>query len=248
MAPPRLSVLMPVYNELATIEQAIGEVLAADLPADAELVIVDDGSSDGTSEVLDGRDWGPRVRVIHHERNQGKGAAVRTALAEAAGEFAAIMDADLEYDPRDLDRLLKPLLAGETNAVFGVRAFNGYTSHSFVYVLGNRAVTLACNVLFNVYLTDIMTCQKVIRTDVFRGLGLTESGFSIEAEITARLLQSGERIYEVPAAYRARGHGAGKKLTTRDGFRVLATLARCRVAARGRRSGDRPLPPHRRYQ
>jgi glycosyltransferase involved in cell wall biosynthesis len=239
---------MPVYNELATIEQAIGEVLAADLPADAELVIVDDGSRDGTSELLDGRDWGPRVRVIHHPVNQGKGAAVRTALAEAAGEFAAIMDADLEYDPQDLDRLLRPMLAGETNAVFGVRAFNGYTSHSFVYVLGNRAVTLACNVLFNVYLTDIMTCQKVIRTEVFRGLGLTESGFSIESEITARLIQAGERIYEVPAAYRARGHAAGKKLTTRDGFRVLATLARCRLGARGRRAADAPLPPHRPYQ
>jgi dolichol-phosphate hexosyltransferase len=246
MSPPRLSVLMPVYNELATIEQAIGEVLAADLPAEIELVIVDDGSTDGTSALLEHGDWGPRVRVVRHAVNQGKGAAIRTGLAEAAGEYAAIMDADLEYDPQDLDRLLKPVLSGETNAVFGVRAFNGYTSHSFVYVLGNRAVTLACNVLFNVYLTDIMTCQKVIRTDVFRGLGLTESGFSIEAEITARLLQAGERIYEVPAAYRARGHGAGKKLTTRDGFRVLATLARCRAAARGRHAADVPLPPHRR--
>jgi glycosyltransferase involved in cell wall biosynthesis len=245
MARPRLSVLMPVYNELATVEQAVGEVLAADLPAEIELVIVDDGSTDGTSELLAGRDRDPRVRVIRHEANRGKGAAVRTALAAAGGELAAIMDADLEYDPQDLDRLLRPLLSGETNAVFGVRAFNGYTSHSFVYVLGNRAVTLACNVLFNVYLTDIMTCQKVLRTDVFRGLGLTESGFSIEAEITARLLQAGERIYEVPATYRARGHGAGKKLTTRDGFHVLATLARCRVAARGRRAADTPLPPHR---
>src|SRR3954468_15026177 len=154
MASPRLSVLMPVYNELATVEQAIGEVLTAELPAEAELVVVDDGSTDGTSELLGGRDWGPRVRVIRHPVNRGKGAAVRTALAEAAGEFSAIMDADLEYDPQDLERLLRPLLAGWTNAVFGVRAFNGYMSHSFVYVLGNRVVTLACNALFNVYLTD----------------------------------------------------------------------------------------------
>jgi dolichol-phosphate hexosyltransferase len=230
MAPPRLSVLMPVYNELATIEQAIGEVLAADLPADAELVIVDDGSGDGTAELLDGGDWGPRVRVIHHPANRGKGAAVRTALAEAAGEFAAIMDADLEYDPQDLDQLLRPLLAGETNAVFGVRAFNGYTSHPFLYVLGNKAVTLACNVLFNVYMRDIMTGQKMIRTEVFRALPLSATGFSIEPEIVARLIQSGERIYEVPVHYRARATAEGKKLTARDGFRVLHTLLRCRLS------------------
>jgi glycosyltransferase involved in cell wall biosynthesis len=241
-----LSVVAPVFNEEALIDEFYGRVCGALDGVRFELVLVDDGSSDGTAELLDGRDWGPRVRVIHHPVNQGKGAAVRTALAEATGEFAAIMDADLEYDPQDLDRLLRPLLAGDTNAVFGVRAFNGYTSHSFVYVLGNRAVTLACNVLFNVYLTDIMTCQKVIRTDVFRGLGLTESGFAIESEITARLIQAGELIYEVPAAYRARGHAAGKKLTTRDGFRVLATLARCRLGARRRRAADAPLPPHRR--
>jgi len=246
---PDLSVLMPVYNERATVERAIEEVLAADLPVEVELVVVDDGSTDGTSELLDAHDWGPRVTVLRHEANRGKGAAVRTALERAGGRYAAIMDADLEYDPQDLARLLQPLLAGETNAVFGVRAFNGYTSHSFLYVLGNKAVTLACNVLFNVYIADMMTCQKVIATDVFRSLPLTASGFTIEPEITARLLQAGERIYEIPAAYRARGHAAGKKLTTRDGFRVLGTLLRCRfsapAAADRARVVDAPLPPHR---
>jgi glycosyltransferase involved in cell wall biosynthesis len=246
---PDLSVLMPVYNERATVERAIEEVLAADVPVEVELVVVDDGSTDGTSELLDGRDWGRRVTVLRHPANRGKGAAVRTGLERASGRYAAIMDADLEYDPQDLARLLQPLLAGETNAVFGVRAFNGYTSHSFVYVLGNKAVTLACNVLFNVYLADMMTCQKVIATDVFRALPLTASGFTIEPEITARLLQAGERIYEIPAAYRARGHAAGKKLTTRDGFRVLGTLLRCRFSAppatAGGRVVDAPLPPHR---
>jgi glycosyltransferase involved in cell wall biosynthesis len=245
---PALSVLMPVFNEYATVEQAIEEVLAAELPVSFELVVVDDGSTDGTSELLNARDWGPRVKLHRHRSNRGKGAAVCTALQHAQGEFSAIFDADLEYDPRDLAVLIQPLRAGETNAVFGVRAFNGYTSHSFVYVLGNRAVTLACNVLFNVYLTDMMTCHKVIRTDVFRKLELTSSGFTIEPEITARLLQAGERIYEIPASYRARGHAAGKKLTTLDGARVLATLVRCRFDGRGvsRRAASSPLPPHRR--
>src|SRR3954454_25241162 len=246
---PALSVLMPVFNERATVERAIEEVLGAALPAAFELVIVDDGSTDGTSELLDARDWGPGVILHRHSFNRGKGAAVRTALQHARGEFSAIFDADLEYDPQDLDVLLEPLLTGETNAVFGVRSFNGYSSHSFLYVLGNRAVTLDCNVLFNVYLTDMMTCHKVIRTDLFRRLALRSCGFTIEPEIPARLVQAGERIYEIPAAYRARGHAAGKKLTALDGARVLATLVRCRFDGRGtsrRNAASGPLPPHRR--
>src|SRR3954447_6697769 len=200
-----LSILMPVYNEIERVEQAIHEVVQADLPIPFELVIVDDGSTDGTTELLDRREWPDgRVRLHRHDRNQGKGAAVRTALRDARGEFSAIFDADLEYDPHDLAKLLPPLVDGETNAVFGVRAFDGYTSHSFLFVMGNRGVTLAANVLFNVYLSDIMTCQKAIRTDVFQKLGLRERGFTIEPEIAARLLQSGERIFEVPVTYKAR--------------------------------------------
>jgi glycosyltransferase involved in cell wall biosynthesis len=249
MSERTLSVLMPVYDERATVERAMEEVLSADLPVDVELVVVDDGSTDGTSELLANRDWGPQVRVVTHDVNRGKGAALRTALEHATGEFSAVMDADLEYDPQDLAELLGPLLDGETNAVFGVRAFNGYTSHSFLYVLGNRAVTLACNLLFNVYIADMMTCHKVIRTDVFRRLPLSASGFTIEPEITARLLQAGEPIYEIPAGYRARQHSAGKKLTTRDGFRVLGTLLRCRFGPRAthvaKRLKGEPLAPHR---
>ncbi len=225
---PRLSILMPVYNERATVEQAIGEVLAADLPIPFELIVVDDGSTDGTREILRGRDWESRVTLLEHDRNAGKGAAVRTALRSASGEFAAIFDADLEYDPHDLSHLLAPLLDGTTNAVFGVRAFDGYTSHSFLYVLGNRGVTLAANVLYNVYLKDLMTCHKVIRTEVFKSLPLRARGFDIEPEIAARLLRSGERIFEIPVHYKARMTEEGKKLTSADGFRVLRTLIRCR--------------------
>lgn len=223
-----LSILMPVYNEQERVEQAISEVLATELPSAFELIVVDDGSTDGTREILRDGQWDGRVRRYEHPENQGKGAAVKTALQQARGDFAAVFDADLEYDPADLARLMPPLLDGRANACFGVRAFDGYTSHSFLYVLGNKAVTLAANVLFNVYLRDIMTCHKMIRTDLFRSLHLRSPGFAIEPEIAARLVQRGERIFEVPVHYRARSTEEGKKLTSVDGFRVLVTLVHCR--------------------
>jgi dolichol-phosphate hexosyltransferase len=226
-----LSILMPVYNERERVERAITEVLDTELPDRFELIVVDDGSTDGTREILRQREWGERVRLFEHDHNRGKGAAIQTALAQARGDYAAIFDADLEYDPEDLALLMPPLLDGRANASFGVRAFDGYTSHSFLFVLGNKGVTLACNVLYNVYLHDIMTCHKMIRTDVFRSLSLRSAGFAIEPEITARLVQKGERIYEVPVHYRARATDEGKKLTALDGFRVIATLLRCRFSA-----------------
>src|SRR5829696_2469532 len=220
---------MPVFNEAATVKQAIDEVLAADVGMPLELVVVDDGSDDGTRQILEGTQWPDRVTLLIHERNQGKGAAVRTALTAASGDYTAIFDADLEYDPTDLASLLPPLVEGRTNAVFGVRAFDGYTSHSFLYVLGNKGVTLVANILFNVYLHDLMTCHKVIRTDIFKSLPLRARGFDIEPEITARLLQHGERIFELPVQYKARSSDEGKKLTAMDGVRTVATLVRCRL-------------------
>jgi dolichol-phosphate hexosyltransferase len=227
---PGLSVLMPAYNEAPTIEEAVQQVTSAELPLEHELIVVDDGSTDGTRSALERLETSDGFRLLRHEHNQGKGAAVRTALGAASGEFAAVFDADLEYDPADLGGLLEPLTEGLTNAAFGVRAFNGYTSHSFIYVMGNRFVTLAANVMFNVYLRDLMTCHKVIRTEIFRSLPLREPGFAIEAEITARLLQRGERIFELPVHYHARSDQEGKKLTAVDGFRVLRTLVRCRLS------------------
>jgi glycosyltransferase involved in cell wall biosynthesis len=177
-----------------------------------------------------------------HDTNRGKGAAVRTGLTHATGDFTAIFDADLEYDPQDLNQLIEPLLAGEANVVFGSRAFAGHTSHSFLYVLGNKFVTLVCNVLFNVYIGDIMTCHKAIETQLFKSLDLHANGFTIEPEITARVLQAGERIFEVPVRYRARTHPEGKKLTSADGLRVVATLFRCRLTSPAREPHARRGP------
>jgi dolichol-phosphate hexosyltransferase len=223
-----VALVIPNHNGARWLPGVLASV-AAQTVAPAEVLVVDDGSTDGTREFLQRYDWPANARLILHDRNQGKGAAVRTALGDANGRFAAIFDADLEYDPGDLTELLKPLREGLANAAFGVRAFDGYTSHSFLFVMGNRVVTLIGNILFNVYLHDLMTCHKAIRTDLFRDLGLRENGFTLEAEIAARLLERGERIYEVQVNYRARRSDEGKKLTSLDGLRVLATLLRCRV-------------------
>jgi glycosyltransferase involved in cell wall biosynthesis len=226
-----LTILMPVYNERERVERAIEEVLDTVLPTTFELIVIDDGSTDGTREIL--RAWVERdpeaLRLIEHDHNRGKGAAVRTGLDHAQGEFTCVFDADLEYDPEDLTRLIAPLLEGSVNACFGVRAFDGFTSHSFLFVLGNKGVTFICNALFNVYLRDIMTCHKMLRTELFRSLELRASGFTIEPEIAARLVQRRERIYELPVSYSARSDGEGKKLTARDGFRVVGMLLRCRL-------------------
>lgn len=227
-----LSILMPVFNERATVQRAAEEVLSGTYPVDeVELVIVNDGSTDGTAEILEQLARDDRVTVVSHERNAGKGAAVRTALKHATGTYAAIMDADLEYDPADIGRQLESILAGEADVVFGTRGFESHSAFSFWYVMGNKGVTLAANLLFNSYLGDIMTCHKVMRADIFRSLDLRCRGFDIEPEITGKLLADGHRIYEVPIRYRARGRAEGKKLTAADGLRVLRTLVRCRLGA-----------------
>ena len=229
---PTLSILMAVYNEQASVAQAIHGVLAAPLPVDFELLVVNDGSTDDTAAVLAGHKWPANVHVFNHQRNQGKGAAIHTALAHARGEFSAIFDADLECDPTGLARLLEPLMARRTDVVFGARTFDQRTRHSLAFFLGNRAVTLATNVLFRGRVSDMMTCQKVMRTDLFRSLPLREQRFGIEPEITARLLQRKAKIINVPVTYQARTRAQGKKIAARDGWRVLSTLLRCRVTRR----------------
>jgi len=221
---------MPVFNERPTVEAAIEDALSAELPVvRRQLVVVDDGSTDGTREFLASAQLPQVVTVVHHDRNRGKGAAVRTALAHAREEFAAILDADLEYRAADLGHVLEPLVSADARVVFGTRAWTSQASFSFWYVMGNKAVTMATNVLFNCWISDVMTCHKAMQTELFQSLPLRERGFAIEPEIAARVLLSGERIHEVPISYKARGREAGKKLTAVDGLRVLRTLVRCRV-------------------
>jgi glycosyltransferase involved in cell wall biosynthesis len=224
-----VSVLMPVFNERDTIERALAEVLAAPPADEWELIVVDDGSTDGSSELLRAGTWPPHVRLHYHERNRGKGAALRTALAEAQGRYSTVMDADLEYSPSDLPALLEPLRRGDAAAVFGTRGFKAHSAYSFWYVVGNHAVTFVANLIYNSWVSDIMTGHKAMETALFRSLDLRERGFAIEPEITARLLRGGVRIYEVPVSYKARSREQGKKLTAIDGLRVLRTLIRCRL-------------------
>jgi dolichol-phosphate hexosyltransferase len=223
-----VSVLMPVYNERATVERAIAGVLDCGISDSFELIVIDDGSVDGTRELLQERAWPSQVKLLFHERNLGKGAALRTGLSEAKGEFATVMDADLEYSPSDISLMLDPLRKRRADVVYGTRAFKSHSAFSFWYVVGNRAVTLFANLIFNSWVSDIMTGQKALRTEIFRSLHLRERGFAIEAEITARILRSGTRIYEVPIEYVARTREDGKKLTALDGLRVVRTLLRCR--------------------
>jgi dolichol-phosphate hexosyltransferase len=226
-----LSILMPAYNEEATIERAIRRVLDADVGTDDyELVIVDDGSTDSTREILDDGDWPEQVRIHYARRNGGKGRAIREAMRQAGGRFAVILDADLEYDPNDLKSLLAPVRDGIADAAYGTRAFQSHSAYSFWYVMGNRFLSMATNVIFNTWITDVYTCFKLMPTELMRSLDLHENGFGIEAEITGRLLREGAHIYEVPVSYVARSREEGKKIRPSDGIRGLLTLLRIRFS------------------
>ncbi len=221
---------MPVYNEAPTLAAAVKDVLGVGYPCDVELVIVDDGSTDGTRDLYPAFESDPRVVVHLHTRNQGKGAAIRTAAQQATGDYLIICDADLEYAPAEIPDLLAPVLDGEAEVVYGTRAFRGHNAYSYVYVLGNRAVTTAANILFNCYISDLETCFKLMPTHTYRDLSIRADGFGMEAEITGKLLRRGIRPYEVPISYKARTREAGKKLTWRDGVEALWILVRERFA------------------
>jgi glycosyltransferase involved in cell wall biosynthesis len=222
---PLLSVVVPVYHEASTIGAVIDAVRAAPIDGiDLEVVVVDDASTDGTRELLQkgfGRD--DRVRVLFHDRNRGKGAALRTGFAVTRGDIVLVQDADLEYSPLDYPRLLAPILSGEADVVFGSR-FIGGEPHRVLYFwhsVGNRTLTTLSNMVTDLNLTDMETCYKVFRGDIIRQLDIVEERFGFEPEVTAKLAKLGCRIFEVGIHYRGRTYAEGKKITWRDGVRAL---------------------------
>jgi glycosyltransferase involved in cell wall biosynthesis len=228
--PKTLSVLIPVYNEKATVLELLRRVEAVELPVDKQVVMVDDGSTDGTRDILKG--LAPsRATVVLHERNRGKGAALRTALEHATGDLVIVQDADLEYDPADFPQMLAPLLDGRADAVYGSRFLGGpHRVLLFWHYFGNKLFTLITNILYDINLTDMGTCYKAFVTDKLKALPLRSERFGIEAEITAKICKRRFRIYEVPISYSGRTYAEGKKITWKDGFSYLRCLLRYRVA------------------
>lgn len=242
----RLSIIIPVYNERTTLEEIVQRVRAVDLTVnrdgvnplldgpialERELVIVDDGSTDGTREILDRWRAKPRrdMKIVFHERNSGKGAALRTGFQHASGDVLIVQDADLEYDPRDYVKLLDPLLEGRAPVVYGSRFMGGPRSAmSLTHTLGNKMLTLFTNLLFGTALTDMETCYKCFRRDVIDGMVLRSRAFEIEPELTAKILKRGYTIFEVPISYNGRSFHEGKKIGWRDGFMAARTLIRYR--------------------
>jgi len=225
-----LSVMMPIFNEERTLEIILGHVL--EQPEVGEVIAVDDGSTDRSWEILSRvAESDKRVQALRQETNQGKGAALRRAVGALRMPFALVQDADLEYDPRDYSILVEPLQEGRADAVYGVRGFAGQTAFSFWFVMGNKSVTLACNLLFDCYISDLETGYKALRSDLWKRLNLRGSRFDIEPDITARVLRLGYRIHEVPVRYYARSRDEGKKLTWMDGVQALGVLLRLRLAS-----------------
>ena len=236
-----LSIVVPVYNEVRTVRSVIDRLIAIDLPVAREIIVVNDGSTDGTREVLEGignRDSGlgirepaagsrqsvATIRVIHAEPNAGKGAAIRRGFSEANGTIVAIQDADLELDPQQLSTLVAPILRGEAEVVYGSRFLAGRPAAPWLTIAANRALTTATNVLFGSSITDMETCYKIMRTEVARSLQLDANRFDIEPQITARVLRHGHRIHELPVKFEPRSRAQGKKIGWRDGVRALEVL------------------------
>jgi glycosyltransferase involved in cell wall biosynthesis len=240
----RLSIVMPVYNEIETIAEIVRRVRAVQLIVavgygadngsvvafDREIVIVDDGSTDGTQEILHTLDGEQDVTILFHEHNLGKGRAVRTGLEHASGDVIVVQDADLEYDPRDYPALLQPIVEGRAQVVYGSRFRGGPTKTMFFWhMVGNQFLTLVTNLLYNTILSDMETGYKAFTREVAEQLDLRSPGWGFDPEITAQILKRGYRIYEVPISYTGREFEEGKKISWRDGLTVLWTLLRCRL-------------------
>ena len=223
----KLSVIVPVFDERNTVVEIVRRMRAVDIPLDLEILIVDDGSTDGTRDVL--RQLADStVRVITHERNRGKGAAIRSGLEQVTGDLVLVQDADLEYDPEDWPKLLNPMLRGKAKVVYGSRFTGERRNMLFLHWIGNRFLSLTTNVLYNTTLSDMETCYKLFDRTVLDGITLRAMRFEFEPEVTAKILRRGIRIYEVPISYTGREFDEGKKITWRDGFIALWTLVKYR--------------------
>ncbi len=221
----KLSIIIPVYNERQTIEEILERVKKS--PLEKEIIIVDDCSTDGTREWLQSlKD--DDVKIVLHQKNQGKGAAVRTAIKEVSGEVTIIQDADLEYDPADYPLLLDPIIRFDADAVYGSRFLGPHRVFLFWHYLGNKFLTTIANLLYDTMLSDMETCYKVIKTNVLQGLQLKSNRFDIEPEITAKLFKRKHKIFEVPISYSGRGYEEGKKITAIDGLKALWALIKFR--------------------
>jgi glycosyltransferase involved in cell wall biosynthesis len=228
MRPVMLSIIMPAYNEGRTIARAIEQVLDVPYPCPIELIVVDDGSRDDTADILDSI-LDPRVVIHRHATNRGKGAALLSGIDLARGTHVVPFDADLEYAPQDLLPLLRPVLNGRADVVYGSRLFGSNTVYqSYRYAMGNKVTTFVANVLFDSYISDLHTCLKLVPVELLRGLTLSEQGFGLDTEITARLLKAGHRPFEVPVSYHSRTHAEGKHLNWRDGVVCMSILFKVR--------------------
>jgi glycosyltransferase involved in cell wall biosynthesis len=222
-----LSVIVPVFNENTTVSEIVRRMRAVPLPMELEIIIVDDGSSDGTEKVLSAME-DSTVRVLRHGANKGKGAAIRTGLEVARGDLLLIQDADLEYDPEDWPKLLRPILRGRADVVYGSRFTGERKNMLFWHWVGNRFLSLTTNLLYNTTLSDMETCYKLFDRRVLEGITIKSDRFDFEPEITAKVLRRGHRIYEVPISYAGREFAEGKKITWRDGFGALKALIKFR--------------------
>ena len=225
---PLISIVVPVYNEARTVAAVIQRLIAIDLPAPREILVVNDGSTDGTRDVLDQVMQRPELRIIHAEKNGGKGSAIRIGFSQASGTIVAIQDADLELDPAQLADLVRPILDGRTRVVYGSRFLAGRPDAPWLSILANQVLTGATNVLFGGRLTDMETCYKVMAADVARSLSLESNRFDIEPEITAKLLRAGHSILELPIRFEPRSRAQGKKIGWRDGVRAIQVLLKYR--------------------
>jgi glycosyltransferase involved in cell wall biosynthesis len=227
----KLSVIVPVFNERNTVVEVLRRMRAVELPdgIDREIIVVDDGSTDGTRDVLNQLS-DSTVRIILHDGNRGKGAAVRTGIEVASGDYVLIQDADLEYDPEDWPKLVAPVVRGRARVVYGSRFTGERRNMLFLHWIGNRMLSFVTNVLYNTTLSDMETCYKLIDRALLVDLELRCNRFDIEPEITAKILKRRIRIYEVPISYTGREFDEGKKITWRDGFAALWTLAKFRFA------------------